>query len=148
MRITPKHAFAFEFHADKRSVERHAVDERLGAVDGIENPAIAAFAFPFGKFLAQNGVVGKGFGDHAPQFRFRQPIGHGDRRIVGLEIDGQIVLAKIFQRDIARHPGGMNGEFQTAFDFGGMTIRHFVVHFSFLGIFFDAIPISKSRPKL
>ena len=63
-----------------------------------------------GKFLAQNGVGGKAFGNQAAEFRLGRPIGRGDRRVVGLKFNGQVIVAKVPKRDIARRTGGVNGE--------------------------------------
>ena len=67
------------FHADQRAIQRHAVDERLRAVDRIENPAEAAGARPLAQFFAENRVVRKGRGDTFAQQLFRVAVGdrHG-----------------------------------------------------------------------
>ena len=86
------------------------MDERLGAVDRVENPAEAARARPLGKLLAEDAVVGKRRGDALPQVLFRPAVGHGDRRVVALQLDVQVVAAEVFERDPAGLAGGLNGQ--------------------------------------
>ena len=118
MRMTPEHGLAGMFHADERAIQRHAVDERLGAVDRVEDPAKAARARPLGKFFAQDGVVGKGRGDAAAEEFFRPAVGGGDRRIVALAFDLQVVAAEVFQRELPGFAGGRQGQFQSRGQFG------------------------------
>ncbi len=58
------------------------MNEGLGAVDRVEDPAKTARARLLGKFLAENAVVGKRGGDALPQVLFGAAIGYGHRRIV------------------------------------------------------------------
>ena len=61
--ITPITLRPFALDSDQRSVERHAVNERLGAVDRVENPAIAAGAGLLAELFAQDAVGREMLGD-------------------------------------------------------------------------------------
>ena len=96
LRFVP--AWSLRFHADQCAVERHAVDERLRAVDRVQNPATTARAGAIRKFFAEDRVVGKRRGNSVSQQLLGLPIGHGHGRRIGLAFHGQIGLLKITQR--------------------------------------------------
>src|SRR3989304_2807911 len=50
--------FAIAFERDERPEERHPVDERFSAVDGVENPAVVAVAGSLSELLAEDAVTG------------------------------------------------------------------------------------------
>ena len=100
------------FDAHQRPVQRDAVDERLGAVDGVEDPAESAGAGPLGQLLAQDGVLGKGLGDAASEVLFGLPIGHRDRRVVCFALDLEIIPAEMLQGNPAGLPGRLDRQFQ------------------------------------
>ena len=108
-----QHGHPGMFQADQRAIQGHAVNERLGAVDGVEDPAEAAPSRPLGQFLAQDGVVGKALGDAAAEVLFRPAVGHGHRRIVRLPLDFQVVAAEVFEGDLPGLAGGRQGQFQS-----------------------------------
>ena len=102
----------FVLHSDQRAIQRHAVNERLRAVDRIENPAATARARPVRKFFAQNGVVGKGRRDPLSQQLLGLPVGDGDGRGIRFAFDGQIVALEIVQREPAGLGCGGPAHFQ------------------------------------
>src|SRR5690349_760071 len=67
---------AFMLDGDHRAIQRHAADERLGAVDRIENPPEARSAGSLAKLLAQNAVFRKRGGDALAEKLLRRTVGN------------------------------------------------------------------------
>ena len=111
--------------SEQHSVERHAADERFGAVDGIDDPGIRGVAgIPGGLavFLADKGVIGPPCLDEPAQLLFRLAVGDGDRRVVGLAFGHQTGL-EIGQRHPARLPGCVESKIEERIQ-RGFRIRH------------------------
>ena len=102
----PEHAPAAVAAADQRGVERHAADERLGAVDRIDDPLIARRARRGPRFLAQEGVRGKRAEQLAAEDRLCGAVGVGHRRGVGLHVHHEAGVAEPAERVSPREPGG------------------------------------------
>ncbi len=93
-------------------IQRHAVNERLCAVNGIDDPAEGAVARPVGQLLAHHGVVGKGLGNAVADVLFRAAVGDSDRRIVALALHFQVIAAEIVERQLAGLAGDLQGQNQ------------------------------------
>ena len=72
-------------------------------------PAPRPGALGDAEFLADDGMIGVGLLDAAADELFRQAVGHGDGRVVRLEI-GQHARAEIAQREPPGQVGGLRGE--------------------------------------
>ena len=105
------------FDADQGSVQRDAANERLGPVDGIENPAKARRACLLAKFLAQNRIMRKSSGNPIPQQRFCESIRRRDGRSVGLDLDMQIMRPKPVQRRPPGQSSNIDGDVPAALEF-------------------------------
>src|SRR5690606_20746256 len=81
---------AIDGKTDQRAPDRCAGNEGAGAIDRINDPAIAAFARR-APFLADNGMIGKGLADNGANGRFGALVGLGDRIKAGgqLVVDGE-----------------------------------------------------------
>ena len=100
--------FALVFEADERGPDRDAADEAAGAVDRVDDPAIAGGAGRVAEFLAEEAVVGEfAEQDFAHQI-FGAAVGHGDGALVRLPFDGD-ALIEVFQRELPRLLGGVQG---------------------------------------
>jgi len=73
------HAASAILEAEQNAVERHAANERLRAVDRIDDPATAGAALERAEFLAEDAVVGKG----ARQRRAQQLLGARSAIVTG-----------------------------------------------------------------
>ena len=94
------------------------MDERLCAVDGVEDPAESAPARPLGKLLAIDAVLGKRRGDALPQVFFRPAIGRRDRRVVALQLHIEVVAAEVFERNASRLACSRKGQVKSRLEVG------------------------------
>ena len=117
------HRLAFVLDADQRAVQRHPVDERLRAVDRIDDPAEGAVAGPVGQFFAHDRIVGKGLGNAIAKMLFRAAVGRRHRRIVALALHFQVFAAEILQGDLAGLAGDLQGQDQSGRHFMGIEIH-------------------------
>ena len=104
---TPTTGSPIDLERDEHAVERHAADERVGAVDRIDDPAVARVAIVAAEFLADDGVIGKARVDETPQQLFRLAIGDRHRRPIGLALDRDAGLI-VRERQTARLPRGVD----------------------------------------
>ena len=100
---------ALDLEPDEHAVERHAADERLRAVDRIEHPAVRRAPVVLPVFLAEHHVLRKPRGDQLPQHALGAPVRDGDRRPIGLVLDGHPGL-EVRERALAGCPRGSGGE--------------------------------------
>ena len=90
--------------------EWDAVDERLGAVDRVQDPGPAGGPGDVGLLLAHDGVVWEGLADPLAQQSFGAPVGHRDRRAVVLALDGEVGLSEVPEGQLTGLPGDVHGE--------------------------------------
>ena len=102
----PGNRIIVKLQADERGPEGNAADKAAGAVDGVDDPAVAGGSGLIGMFLAEETVVGKVPGNDAADFRLGVAVGDGDRAFVGLpfNIERRIIN---FAGQVA---GGVGGE--------------------------------------
>ena len=79
---------AVDLERDQHTKQRHASDEALGAVDGIDDPAKRRPAAVGAVLFADHRVVRVPRGNRLPDQLLGAAIGARDRRGVGLELDG------------------------------------------------------------
>ena len=77
----------FVAQADEGDVKRYAGKERLGAVDGIEYPAILGIDVLGPELLAENAVIRIGLLDGRAHLALGFLVGDGHRRAIGLDFD-------------------------------------------------------------
>ncbi len=94
----------------QRRVEGDATGERLGPVDRVDDPAAAGGTRGLGLLLAEHAVVGEPGGDPFPDEALGVPIGGGDRRAVGLAVDGEVAGLEPAQGRLAGLAGDVDGE--------------------------------------
>jgi len=80
-------------------VQRHASRERLGAVDGVEDPAPAGGPDLLGLLLAQDPVVGEQLLELLAHEALGLAVGDGDGRAVTLVDDVQLGVAEVLERE-------------------------------------------------
>lgn len=80
---------------DERGEERHAADERFGAVDGIEDPDEVGVGVFVAELFADDAVRGKFFGNATAEELLCATVREGDRRGVGFRIDGEGGVAEM-----------------------------------------------------
>ena len=85
-------------------VQRHAVGERLGAVDRIDDPAPAAASLEHTLLLTDHRVVGMELGEALADQAFGAAVGLGDGGPVALRVDGEIARPEPAQRQVAGLP--------------------------------------------
>ena len=100
---------ALAFEADQNAIQRHAIDECLGAIDRIENPAMRRAGIGLTLFLAQNAVVRIACGDQLAHQALGLAVRDGHRRIVGLGIRHDAGL-EVAQGDAPGQPGELAGK--------------------------------------
>lgn len=93
-----QHRFVTVQQPYQHPVERHAVDERRGAVDRIHGPAAAAFAVHDPELLPQDAVQRAAVRDPPSQELLRAAVGVGDGGPVRLGVEAQRG-AEALQRD-------------------------------------------------
>src|SRR5687768_7574285 len=101
-----RNAVTFERH--QCAEQRHMVDERLRAIDGVEDPSVAAIARSLPELLAEHAVSGAFAGEELPDGQLGVAVGEGDWRAVGLQFDrGPRVVERHddFAGDDRRTPG-------------------------------------------
>ena len=91
----PEDGVAVVQEADESGPERHAGDEALGAVDGIEHPDPFGLGVQSTVFFSDDAVVGESSRDHVAHDFFRATIGCGHGGIVRLEVNGGAGIAKV-----------------------------------------------------
>jgi len=115
----PEHAPAAVAAADQRGVERHAADERLRAVDRIDDPLIARRARRGPRFLAQECVVVKRSEQVPPKDRLGGTVGLGHRRGIGLRVDHERGVVEPAERVGGGEPSRLDRDGQAVVDRGG-----------------------------
>ena len=85
------------------------MDEALGAVDGVDDPAVVGVALGAALLLAENRVAGEEPGDALADDLLRLAVGPGDGRGVGLGLDRDLGV-EVSERPPAREVGGVGGD--------------------------------------
>ena len=89
---------------DQHTPERHAADERLGAVDRIDDPAPAARAARLAELFAEDPVAGERGRQRGPQPLLGPAVGDRNGTAVGFRLDHQPRL-EVAEREAARFVG-------------------------------------------
>ena len=92
-------------------VQRHATHKRLGAINRIDQPAIAGTARLLTEFLTQQAMIRPIAGDQFAQLLLRLAVGDGDGGVVGFAFGGQAGL-EVAEGDASGLPGGVEGKFE------------------------------------
>jgi len=95
---------------DQVAVERYPMDERLGAVDGVEDPGTAARSRCVGLLFTDDAVVGMGGPDVFPEQPFGAPVGRGDGCAVVLAVDVEVGVSEVAEGEGTGIPGDGHGE--------------------------------------
>ena len=93
---TGNHA-VFAFDADEGAEERNSVDKGFGAVDGVNDPAIAAASGNAWELFSQNGVIRVEMLDAVTDEQFGVAVGDGDGGFVGFGFDEQSIAAVVLE---------------------------------------------------
>jgi hypothetical protein len=101
------HRVAAHLESHEHAEERHAGDERLRAVDGVEDPAEVRVPLLQPVLLAEDRVRGERLADDAPQLAFALAVGDGDGRAVFLRL-GRHAVPEVAQHDRARGLRGVH----------------------------------------
>src|SRR5262249_27353836 len=87
---------------DQHRPDRHAADEVLGSVDGVDDEAAILRAL-LAELLAEEAVAGTGAAEHRLDGLLRLAVGLGDRRLVRLDRHLE-AAAVVFHRDLTGGP--------------------------------------------
>ena len=87
----------FEFDADEGAEQRNSVDEGFGAVDGVNDPAIAAASGNAWEFFSENGIIGVELLDAVTNEQFGVAVGDGDGGFVGFGFDEESIAAEVLE---------------------------------------------------
>ena len=99
-----------DLQSEQHTVERDAVDERVSAVNRIDEPAAAGAPYVFAFLFAEDGIVGEASLDLRAQEFFRLAVGRGHPRAVSLAL-GREGAPKVAQSDLARRARKLRGRF-------------------------------------
>lgn len=112
------HGTALVEQGEQRPEERHSMDERLGAVDGIDHPLEPGFRLRDSMLLPDHAMVGAQFGETPPHQGLRFAVGFGDRSAVALLHHFDLLL-------VARQDGpfGLLHQTQGKVEFGFEIVR-------------------------
>ena len=114
---------AVVFESGHATEQRHAADERLGAVDGVEVPTVAGRAVLLAVLLAEDCVSGALGVEDAPGELLAFLVGAGDGRAVRLEVEADVLLLVVGDGMRADLPHDADGELHAFGEFGHGTTR-------------------------
>ena len=112
---------------DQRAPHRDAADEGLGAVDGVDDPAVAAVGAAGAPLLALELVLGVPLGDRGPEDVLDAAVGLGDRVV---PVDAALVLGEQLGPEVleGQRPGDLEDAGDERSDIGhqvvGLGHRH------------------------
>ena len=95
---------------DQGGEERHAGDERFGAVDGIEDPDEFGVGVFVAEFFADDAVGREFFGDPTAEELLGAAVGERDGRGVGFGFDGEGRVAEVRTNEVTAFVGELRKE--------------------------------------
>jgi hypothetical protein len=94
--------------ADERRPDRDAPHERAGAVDRVDDPAVAGRSRRVAVLLAEEPVAGERLFEARPKGQLRLAVGERDRRLVALGDDFEVGV-EVAKRDLGCISGDVDG---------------------------------------
>jgi pimeloyl-ACP methyl ester carboxylesterase len=105
------HDRARDLEPEEHPEQGNAPDERLRAVDGIDDPAVVRVAARLAQLLAEDRVAWEAGLDETAEELLRLAVGDGDEGLVLLPLDRDLAL-EVTEGEAPGLPGGVGGEIE------------------------------------